>query len=157
VIQKMKCQQVNIFRKILFCLVLLFLCLMIASATYAETYNFVTKRGSYGSGNGQFLLPCGIAVDSSGNVYVADDFNQRIQKFNSNGRYLTQWDSSRSGNGQIYDPTDIAVDSSGNVYVVESGYSRIQKFAPNFVDFPSIIVLVAAILVLTVIFRRKKW
>lgn len=83
---------------------------MIASATYAETYNFVTKRGSYGSGNGQFLLPCGIAVDSSGNVYV-----------------------------------------------VESGYSRIQKFAPNFVDFPSIIVLVAAILVLTVIFRRKKW
>jgi hypothetical protein len=52
---------------------------------------------------------------------------------------------------------DIAVDSSGNVYVVESGYSRIQKFAPNFVDFPSIIVLVAAILVLTVIFRRKKW
>ncbi len=50
----------------------------------------------------------------------------------------------------------VAVDSSGNVYVAETGYSRIQKFAPNFIDFPSIIVPVAVILVLTVIFRRKK-
>ena len=35
--------------------------------------------------------PNGIAVDSSGNVYVADADNNRIQKFNSNGTFITKW------------------------------------------------------------------
>jgi NHL repeat len=42
---------------------------------------FATKWGSHGSGDGQFIIPDGVAVDSSGNVYVADAFNHRIQKF----------------------------------------------------------------------------
>jgi len=44
-------------------------------------YEFVTKWGSYGSGDYQFIEPHGVAVDSSGNVYVADSFNHRIMKF----------------------------------------------------------------------------
>ena len=44
---------------------------------------FITKWGSAGTGNGQFIDPFGIAFDSSGNVYVADQVNQRIQKFTS--------------------------------------------------------------------------
>ncbi|MBI4378159.1 MAG: SBBP repeat-containing protein [Nitrospinae bacterium] len=39
------------------------------------------KMGSSGTGDGQFNHPVGIAVDSSGNVYVADEYNHRIQKF----------------------------------------------------------------------------
>jgi len=39
--------------------------------------------GSYGIDDGQFLYPYGVAVDSSGNVYVADTNNHRIQKFKS--------------------------------------------------------------------------
>ena len=41
----------------------------------------ITKWGSYGTGDGQFNGPSGIAVDSSGNVYVADTNNYRIQVF----------------------------------------------------------------------------
>jgi tripartite motif-containing protein 71 len=43
--------------------------------------SFITKWGSQGEGDGQFDRPSGVAVDSSGNVYVADARNHRIQKF----------------------------------------------------------------------------
>jgi DNA-binding beta-propeller fold protein YncE len=92
-----------------------------------EAYDFVTKWGSSGSGDGQFNQSIGIRVDSSGNVYVSDG-NHRIQKFTSDGTFVTKWGSYGSGNGQFNAPYDIAVDSSGNVYVADTYNSRIQKF-----------------------------
>jgi DNA-binding beta-propeller fold protein YncE len=53
----------------------------------------------------------GIAVDSSGYVYVADVWNDRIQKFDSNGTFITKWGSSGSGDGEFHSPVGIAVDS----------------------------------------------
>ena len=41
--------------------------------------------------DGQFDFPSGIDVDSSGNVYVTDESNHRIQKFDSNGKFITKW------------------------------------------------------------------
>ena len=92
-------------------------------------YQFVTQWGSQGSGNGQFNGPYGLAVDSSGNVYVTDYNNHRVQKFSSTGSYITKWGSYGSGNGQFDRPWGIAVDSSGNVYVVDYGNDRVQKFS----------------------------
>ncbi|MDP4117248.1 MAG: cadherin-like beta sandwich domain-containing protein, partial [Bacteroidota bacterium] len=94
--------------------------------------NFVTKWGSYGSGNGQFNSPKGVAYFSH-NIYVADTLNNRIQKINTgiDGNYLTQWGSKGSGNGQFDSPFGVAVDSSGNVYVTDTGNRRIQKFTSN--------------------------
>jgi subtilisin family serine protease/streptogramin lyase len=84
--------------------------------------------GSAGTGNGQFFFPTGIAVDSEGSVWVADYGNNRIQKFNSKGEYLSQFGSSGSGNGQFKLPEAIDIDSEGNIWVVDSGNNRIQKF-----------------------------
>jgi hypothetical protein len=71
-------------------------------------------------------------VDASGNVYVADTNNQRIQKFDSNGTFITKWGVGGGGNGQFSFPTDVAVDPSGNVYVVDNpNLRRIQKFDTN--------------------------
>jgi len=76
------------------------------------------------------VKPNCIAVDSSGKVYVTDD-NSLIQKFDSNGKFITKWGSEGSGSGQFYWPQGVAVDSSGNVYVADTGNSRIQKFDSN--------------------------
>jgi len=89
---------------------------------------FVTQWGSFGTGNGQFYYPNGITVDGSGNVYVADTHNSRVQKFSSGGTYLTHWGSNGTANGQFYWPRGIAVDGNGNVYVADSGNHRVQKF-----------------------------
>jgi DNA-binding beta-propeller fold protein YncE len=64
-------------------------------------------------------------------MYVADWGNNRVQKFDSNGKFLTKGGTTGSGDGQFDEPTAIALDSSGNVYVVDRGNSRIQLFAPS--------------------------
>ncbi len=82
-------------------------------------YEYAGKWGSYGTGNGQFDLPYGVAVASNGNVYVADRLNHRIQYFTSTGGFLGKWGSQGSGNGQFKRPYVVAIASSGNVYVDE--------------------------------------
>jgi len=86
--------------------------------------------GSAGSDAGQFDEPSGLAVDSGGNVYVADENNHRIQKFTSAGVFITQWGVYGSGDGQFDEPSGVAVDSDGNVYVADEGNDRVQKFTP---------------------------
>ncbi len=94
------------------------------------TPHFITKWGSFGDANGQLKLPSGAAADSSGNVYVADTGNSRIEKFTNTGTFITKWGSFGTGNNQFKLPTGVTVDSSGNVYVADTGNSRIEKWAP---------------------------
>ena len=94
-------------------------------------YSFITKWGSSGSADGQFNSPYGVAVDSSGNVYVAD----MVTTVFKNSPATVH--SSQSGvlKVQLMDnsssPKGVAVDSSGNVYVADTGNDRIQKFTSN--------------------------
>jgi tripartite motif-containing protein 71 len=73
--------------------------------------------------------PCAVAVDGSGNVYVADHGNDRIQAFTSSGTYLTQWGTFGYGEGEFYGPYGVAVGAGGHIYVLEEGGSRIQVFS----------------------------
>jgi sugar lactone lactonase YvrE len=105
---------------------------------------FLVTWGSEGSGDGQFNFIWGdpnhnlalgdVAIDGQGNVYVADGGNARIQKFDSEGNFLTKWGSQGSGDGQFIRPMDLTVDQDGNVYVIDDRSSppgRIQKFDSN--------------------------
>src|SRR5919107_1313060 len=58
-----------------------------------NTYHFVKEWGSEGIGDGQFSYPSDIAVDSADNIFVVDGMIHRIQKFDSNGNFITKWGS----------------------------------------------------------------
>jgi tripartite motif-containing protein 71 len=92
---------------------------------------FDTSWESFGTNEGEFNGTASVALHSSGNVYVDDQSNNRIQKFTSNGEYITEWGSRGQGKGQFDFPIDVAVDTSGNVYVVGSNNNSIQKFVTN--------------------------
>jgi len=93
-----------------------------------QPVSFQAAWGSFGNGTGQFHIPTGVAIDSSGNVYVADTGNDRIEKFTSTGTFILQWGSSGTGPGQFNKPWGVAVDPSGNVYVTDTGNSRVETF-----------------------------
>ena len=77
---------------------------------------------------GQFSRPEGIIIDGSGNVYVADTFNNRVQKFTSNGEFIIKLGNFGNGDGEFMLPSGMAINSEGNIYVADSSNNRIQKF-----------------------------
>lgn len=106
----------------------------------------VAGDGSLGySGDGgpaisaQLSGPRGVAVDSSGNVYIADSNNNRIRKVSltglittlaGNGSYGYSGDGGPAAAAQFRSPTAVAVDDGGNVYIADSGNNRIRKASP---------------------------
>ncbi len=90
--------------------------------------------GEYGSADSssipQFDNPQGMAIDSDGNIYVADTGNNRIQRFDQIGTLETRvlWGTYGALDGQFNQPRNVAVDSSDRVYVSEVANRRIQVF-----------------------------
>jgi len=88
--------------------------------------------GSQGIGDGRFGEPEGIAVDAQGNIYVTDNGNNRVEKFDSDGKFLGKWGNWGSDDGQFEYVFRIAIDSQGNIYVTDDGDNdSIQKFRPH--------------------------
>ena len=96
-----------------------------------QSYLFVRKWGSFGTGNGQFERPHDVAFDSNGNVYVSGRDNNNIQKFTHNGTFILKWGTKGSGDGQFKIPYSIGIDPSDHIFVVDRENSRIQEFDTN--------------------------
>ena len=85
--------------------------------TTPATAQTITTLGS------GFNTPLGVAVDSAGNVYVADANNQAVKRIAAVGGAITTL-----GSG-FYNPTSVAVDSAGNVYVADTGNNAVKKLS----------------------------
>jgi hypothetical protein len=97
---------------------------------YDSDGNGLTSVGAPGSGNGQFTNPQGITITATGEVYVADANNGRIQRLASDGSFELSW-GHYPGAGVLDQPTGLAVDPSGNTYVTNTTEDIIQKFGPS--------------------------
>jgi len=118
----------------------------IRKVTPAGTITTVAGNGQWGySGDGgpataaSLNRPYGVAVDATGNLYIADGQNSRIRKVTPAGTITTvagngQWGYSGDGGPatgtSLSDPRGVAVDAAGNLYIADSSNYRIRKVTP---------------------------
>ncbi len=98
-------------------------------ANQFETCTSTCQAGLAGAGAGQFTYPADVATDSSGDVYVTDWENDRIEEFSAAGAFIKTIGTYGGGAGQFAGPEGVATDSSGDVYVADSGNYRIDEFS----------------------------
>jgi hypothetical protein len=103
-----------------------------AFTSFADAEQVPTSSSSFGktgSGEGQFEIAWGVALDPrNGNVYVSDNKTDHIEEFEANGTFITSFGTAGSGNGQLKDPEALAVDAEGDLYVGDSGNHRVEEF-----------------------------
>ena len=123
---------------------------VVDGASQFETCTSTCRAGISGGGAGQLYNHISVATDPSGDVYVADEANIRIDEFSPAGAFIkaygwgvvdgaSQFETCTStcragisggGAGQLYAPTGVATDPSGDVYVTDYGNARIDEFSP---------------------------
>jgi DNA-binding beta-propeller fold protein YncE len=77
---------------------------------------------------GEFRYPAFLAVGPDGTVYVSDGMNFRVQAFDRDGEFLSEFGRLGDGPGAFARPKGIAVDSEGHVYVVDAAFNNVQVF-----------------------------
>jgi hypothetical protein len=87
--------------------------------------------GSQSTLHGGFALPQGVAVDGSGNLYVADSTNNAVYEVPAAGGYT----SVKSLGGDFSYPTGVAMDGSGNVFVADAGNSTVKEIPPGCISY----------------------
>lgn len=119
--------------------------------SFGERFNEFPERGVHAGEAGVLEGPVGVGVDGSGDVYVADELGDRIDKFGPDGKFLLAWGwgvldgkaelqvctttchigLAGSGAGQLEGPQGVAVAASGDVYVFDRGNNRVDEFGPD--------------------------
>ncbi|MGC4022892.1 MAG: NHL repeat-containing protein [Cyclobacteriaceae bacterium] len=129
----------------MFRIYLLFILIFSASCQPKKVDPVITYAGSQTSGftdgpreEASFYNPSGIAVDESGNIFVADSQNHAIRKIDSNGRVTTVAGTGKPGyedgpkeKAQFFFPTSITIDKKGNLYVADTRNQLIRMIKPN--------------------------
>jgi RHS repeat-associated protein len=83
---------------------------------------FALQFGKTGTKEGEFKEPQGMAVTTSGDEYVLDTANNRVQEFNANGKLIGRFSE------QLKEPHGITLDSNGNVWVANTGDKNVVEF-----------------------------
>ena len=81
--------------------------------------------------DGSLIWPTSIAIDREGNVYVADEWLNRISVFTKDGDWIGKWGTPGDSDGQIDRPSGLAFDQHDNLFLVDSGNNRVQRFTKD--------------------------
>lgn len=94
-----------------------------------------SSTGSFGKTvhkNSSLDAPSGVAIDGSGNVYVAGFYNGTVKKYSPSGEFLIEIGTpGKKDEGKLNYPTDVALGVDGNVYVADAYNNRVQVFTPG--------------------------
>jgi len=93
----------------------------------SKFFSNVQIIGSRGTALGEFNKPRSVALDRNDNLFVID-MTGRVQKFSSNGVFLTSWQMPQTDKGK---PKGMCNDRDGNIVLVEPHYSRVNYFSPD--------------------------
>ena len=94
-------------------------------------HGFFGQVGERGEGPGQMVWPSALALDGDENLYLADDFLQRITAFDREGNLISTWGAKGSGDGEFDGPSGLVFDSGDNLVIVDHRNHRIQKFTKD--------------------------
>lgn len=99
----------------------------------ADTLKLLRRIGTGGKNHflttpGDFAAPQGIAIDSDNNIYVTDTLNNRVEIFDADGNFISEFGKHGDGPGYFARPKGIAVDSDGHVWVADEMEDRLQVF-----------------------------
>jgi len=99
----------------------------------ADKYTLLRRMGTSGkkhtlSSPGDFSLPTHVAVDKEGNVYVTDTLNNRVEIFDADGGFISEFGKAGDGPGRFARPKGIALDHDGHIWVTDEIQGRVQVF-----------------------------
>ena len=89
---------------------------------------FLGEFSRYGNGDGQLIWPAGIATDEEGQIFVTDEWLNRISVFNKEGALLRAFDTVQPGDGETNGASGIAIAADGTIYVSDSRSHQIRIF-----------------------------
>jgi len=99
----------------------------------ADKLNLIRKIGTAGKKHtltepGQFSVPANVAVDTDGNLYVTDMYNNRVEVFDADGNFMRQWGKAGDRPGTFSRPKGIAIDVDGHVWVADAVQDILQCY-----------------------------
>ena len=93
-----------------------------------KAHDFLGQIGTYGAGLGGMMWPTSVVLDGDENLYLADEYFNKVTKYDREGNPITEWGTKGSGDGQFNQPSGLLIQDQ-LIYLVDSRNNRIQMYS----------------------------